>query len=104
MGCGGSKEQDVQLAAEAAPENVTMKEAAGGGRAPVAAPKGPLDSCKATSLFGTVVNMVLPVIHEEVWPSPAASFAVPRSARVPTHRLSCAARLRSARSSSASTA
>ena len=44
MGCGGSKEQDVQLAApeapEAAPENVTLKEAAGGGRAPVAAPKG----------------------------------------------------------------
>ena len=31
MGCGGSKEQDVQLAAapEAAPENVTLKEAAG---------------------------------------------------------------------------
>ena len=86
MGCGGSKEQDVQLAAspEAAPENVTLKEAAGGGRAPVAAPQGPLDSCKATSLFGTVVNMVLPVIHEEVSPSPAAS--IPRSARVPTHR------------------
>ncbi len=72
MGCGGSKEQDVQLAAEAAPENVTLKEAAGGGRAPDAAPTGPLDSCKATSLFGTVVNMVLPVIHEEVLPSPAA--------------------------------